>query len=86
MGEMTFEQAFQRLEAILERMNAQDIPLEESLVLFEEANGLLKLCHKRLADAGQRIDVIIKNRQGDLTLSPTGQPQTTTLDVEGVPQ
>ena len=63
MAEMTFEQAFHRLEIILERMNAKDVPLEESLTLFEEANGLLSLCHKRLNDAERRIDLLVKNRQ-----------------------
>ena len=82
MGDMTFEQAFQRLEAILERMNAQDIPLEESLSLYEEANGLLMLCHKRLGEAEQRIDIITKNRQGDIVLSPSGQPKMTPLGIE----
>ncbi len=80
--EMTFEQAFHRLEGILERMNAQDVPLEESLTLFEEANSLITLCHKHLVDAEKRVEVLVKNRQGELALTPSGQPQTTPLDVE----
>lgn len=80
--ELTFEQAFHRLEAILERMNAQEIPLEESLTLFEEANALITLCQKRLVDAERRVEVLVKNRQGELSLSPSGQPQTKALDVE----
>jgi exodeoxyribonuclease VII small subunit len=79
---MSFEQAFHRLEVILERMNAQDVPLEESLTLFEEANSLITVCHKRLVCAEKRIEVLVKNRQGELSLSPSGQPQTTILETE----
>jgi exodeoxyribonuclease VII small subunit len=79
---MSFEQAFHRLETILERMNAQDISLEESLTLFEESNSLISLCHKRLVDAEKRVEVLVKNRQGELSLSPSGQPQTTSLETE----
>ena len=80
-GAMSFEQAFLRLEAILERMNAQDVPLEESLTLFEEANSLITVCHKRLVDAEKRVEVLVKNRQGELSLSSSGQPQTTILET-----
>ena len=77
--ELTFEQAFHRLEEILERMNAPDIPLEESLSLFEEATTLITVCHKRLNDAEKRVDVLIRTRQGDLALSQNGQPQVKPL-------
>lgn len=77
--ELPFEQAFARLEEILERMNAPSIPLEESLKLFEEATTLITLCQKRLGDAEKRVDVLIRTRQGDLATSPTGEPQTRPL-------
>lgn len=80
--EISFEEAFHRLEAILERMNAQEVPLEESLKLFEEANALITLCHTQLADAERRVDVLVKNRQGELTISPSGQPQSTPMKLE----
>jgi exodeoxyribonuclease VII small subunit len=79
---MSFEQAFHRLEIILERMNAQEVPLEEALTLFEEANSLITLCNKRLVDAERRVEILVKNRQGELQLSQSGQPQTTILETE----
>lgn len=72
----SFEQIFKRLEAILERMNSQEIPLEESLALFEEATSLLTLGTRRLDEAERRVDRLVKGRQGDLALTPNGQPQT----------
>ena len=80
--EASFEEAFHRLETILERMNAQDVPLEESLKLFEEANALITLCHNQLTDAERRVEVLVKNRQGEIALSPTGQPQSTPMKLE----
>jgi exodeoxyribonuclease VII small subunit len=72
----TFEQIFKRLEAILERMNAQDVPLEESLTLFEEATALLSLGTKRLDEAEKRVETLVRDRQGDLVLASNGLPQT----------
>jgi exodeoxyribonuclease VII small subunit len=60
-------------------MHAQDVTLEESLSLFEEANGLITLCHRRLGDAEKRVEVILKNRQGDVKTAPTGEPETAPL-------
>ena len=82
--ETSFEEAFHRLEAILERMNAPDVPLEESLKLFEEANTLISFCNKQLNDAERRVEVLVKNRQGELSLSASGQPQTTTMKLDSV--
>ncbi len=81
-NELSFEQAFHRLEEILERMNAQDVPLEEALALFEEANALIAVCQKRIAAAEKRIEVLVKNRQGEISLSPSGQPQKAPFEGE----
>ncbi len=73
---MPFEAAFARLEAILEKMNSGTISLDESLKLYEEADALINICSKRLNDAERKIEVLIKNRSGDLALAndkPTTQ-------------
>lgn len=78
---VTFEQIFKRLEAILERMNAQDVPLEESLLLFEEATALLTLGGKRLDDAEKRVEMLVRNRQGELSYDQAGLPQTKSIQL-----
>lgn len=65
---LPFEQAFQRLEQILEVMNGGKAPLEESLRLFEEAEVLLRTCSGKLTEAEQKIELLIKQRTGDLAL------------------
>lgn len=73
---LSFESAFSRLEEILERMNSGAISLDESLKLYEEADALVNMCGKRLNDAERKIEILIKNRGGDIGLSADGRPQT----------
>jgi len=74
---MTFEQAYERLEQILEKMNAGNVPLEDALKLYEEADTLLKLCQEKLTSAEQKIEQLIKQRNGELSFDEQGTPQKT---------
>lgn len=71
---ISFETAFSRLEQILERMNSNAISLDESLKLFKEADLLITLCNKRLNNAEREVEILIKNRQGNLVLGPDQKP------------
>jgi len=73
---LTFEEAYSRLEEILEKMNSGNQSLEDSLSLYEEADSLISFCNKRLFQAEQKIETLIKNREGDLALSSSGSAQT----------
>lgn len=75
-SEKNFETAFARLEEILERMNSGSISLDESLKLYEEADGLVNMCSKRLNDAERKIEILIKNRGGELALNAEQKPIT----------
>ena len=68
--ELPFEQAFERLEKILETMNSGKVPLEGSLKLFEEAEHLMRHCATRLQSAEQKIEQLIKSRSGELKVEP----------------
>ncbi len=72
-----FEKAFHRLEEILEKLNSGETPLDESLKLYEEADGLIGSCGKKLNDAEKRIEVLIKTRNGDLSLGSDQRPEKT---------
>lgn len=71
---LSFEQAFERLERILETMNSGKTPLEESLKLFEEAEKLIQTCGSRLTAAEQKIEQLIKHK-GELALDAQQQPK-----------
>jgi exodeoxyribonuclease VII small subunit len=73
---LTFEKAFSRLEEILEKMNSGALSLDESIRLYEEADQLIQLCNKRLSQAETKIEMLVKNREGNLELSSAGAPVT----------
>ncbi len=73
---MTFEEAYKRLEEILEKMNSGKVSLDDSLKLYEEADRLIAACNKRLLDAEKKIETLLKNRNGELVLNESGQPAT----------
>lgn len=75
MDQMSFEQAFERLEVLLELMNSGKTPLEESLKLFEEAEKLMRHCASRLNIAEQKIEQLIKTRNGELLLDADKKPK-----------
>ena len=67
--------AYKRLEEILEHLNVGEVALEKSLELYEEADNLITLCNQKLNLAEQKIQTLIKNRNGTFPLNPEGQPQ-----------
>ena len=72
--EVPFEKAFHRLEEILEKMNKGETSLEDSLRLFEEADRLLIGCNQRLQEAEKKVQILMKNRAGELVLDANGKP------------
>ncbi len=72
--EVPFEKAFERLEAILEEMNGGKVSLDGSIKLYSEADKLIASCQKRLNDAEQTIELLIKGREGTLSLDDSNQP------------
>jgi exodeoxyribonuclease VII small subunit len=66
MARDTFEEALGRLEEIVKKMEAGDMPLEESLKAFEEGTRLSRFCAKKLNEAERRVDLLLK--QGDETV------------------
>ena len=72
----SFEENYDRLEKILTKMNSSEIALEESLKLFEEADSLIRNCGDKLQGAKQKIEVLIKDRNGNVETSNSGQVQT----------
>jgi len=72
----SFESAYARLEEILEKMNSGKASLEDSLKLYEEADRLISWCSKQLTDAEKKIEVLVKNREGDVLIGEQGRPLT----------
>ena len=58
--EGSFESSLDELEAIVDRLEAGDVPLEEALAAFEEGVSLTRHCAEQLEAAERRIDVLVK--------------------------
>lgn len=62
-----FEQTYQELESIVERMERGDQSLESSLADFERGVTLMKRCHSVLKDAEQKVEILVKDNEGLFT-------------------
>lgn len=64
MAAVKFEQAMARLEAIVGELEKGDLPLDESLKIFEEGIRLSKSCLKVLEDAEKKVEVLVQDKNG----------------------
>ncbi len=70
-GELSFEGAISRLDAIVEQLESAELPLDESLALFEEGVGLMRTSKARLERAEQRVEKLLGyDRHGDPISEP----------------
>lgn len=68
-----FEAALAELESVVKQLEAGDLPLEESLRLFERGTQLSELCRTQLDEAEQRVEILIK--RGDKVEARPFAPQ-----------
>ena len=66
--QIQFEEAFKRLEDIVTKLESGDLSLEDSMTLFEEGIILTKTCKSRLEAAEQKIQLLLKDSGGNLSL------------------
>ena len=72
-----FEAALKQLEEIVQRLEKGELPLEESLKLYEDGIRLSRLCHQKLEEAEGRIEMLMKDARGELILDKDGKPKST---------
>ena len=65
--EKTFEASLAELEEIVAKLEAGDMPLEQSLALFEQGIKLSRDCRDRLTKAERRIEILMQDSDGNLT-------------------
>ena len=62
----SFEESLRKLESIVEQLEKGDLPLEQSLQLFEEGVGLSAVCKKELDEAEGKVQMLVKQRDGSV--------------------
>jgi len=68
--EMKFETALDKLEEIVRKLEQGDLPLDDSLKLFEEGVGLARFCGTKLDAAERRIEILMKAEGGETRTAP----------------
>ena len=63
-NKLTFEQAIEKLEGILKKLENEDTPLDQMVELYEKANKLAGICKSQLKAADQKMAKLIKNEDG----------------------
>lgn len=61
MENLTYEQAMKRLEQIISKLESNDVPLEESIELFQEGVRLSQYCDNKLKTIQQKVAQIYEN-------------------------
>ena len=74
--EISFEEAAEKLESIVEAMESDELPLEKLLVQYEQGAKLVKICEGKLEAAEKRITQLEKSMGGELS------SRTVTLDED----
>ena len=69
-GTLPFEEALKKLEAIVEAMESEELPLETLLAKYEEGRRLAKVCQDKLAEAELKIQQLEMNAGGEMKLKP----------------
>ena len=65
--ELKFEDGLKRLEEIVAKLESGNLPLDDSLKLFEEGVKLVRFCNERLAEAQQKVELLTKDQAGNVT-------------------
>lgn len=63
-----FETSLSDLEKIVRKLEDGELSLEESLKLFEDGVKLSRECQERLTQAERRIEVLLKDSNGEISL------------------
>jgi exodeoxyribonuclease VII small subunit len=89
MAKERFEEALSKLEKVVEKLEAGDISLEESLKLFEEGIRLSRFCNQKLDEAEKKVEILLKDEEGEIKIQPfdpsTGSGQVPSASSGHVP-
>jgi exodeoxyribonuclease VII small subunit len=73
-----FERAMEELETLVDRLEGDDLTLEESLAVFERGIGLTRACQQALDAAEQRVRILMEQ-------SDTAEPEPFATDSRNTP-
>jgi exodeoxyribonuclease VII small subunit len=69
-SDLKFEDAMAQLEEVVRKLEAGDVPLEDSLAAFEKGVGLVRILHARLDAVQEKIEELTRTERGELETKP----------------
>lgn len=75
LEKLSFEDALKELTDIVGKMESGNVPLEDSVKLYERGDSLRKHCEQKLADAQAKIEKINVNKDGSLSTAPLDEQE-----------
>ena len=70
MSNISFEEAMQRLENAVARLESGKLNLDESIAVYEEAVGLVRICNDRINAAALKVKLLTEGQDGTVTDAP----------------
>lgn len=70
MKEMTYEEAYAKLEECTQQLESGELSLDESLKIFEKAVGLIRYCGEKLEGAKKQMLVLVEGLDGEMQEKP----------------
>jgi exodeoxyribonuclease VII small subunit len=70
MEQLSFEDAFEQLQATVRELEAGDLTLERSLILFERGVALATLCDSLLDNAELHVRQVVASGSGGFEAQP----------------
>ncbi|HUF57297.1 MAG TPA: exodeoxyribonuclease VII small subunit [Thermohalobaculum sp.] len=64
IAEMSFEEALAELESVVGRLETGEVPLEQSIALYERGDALKKHCEEKLREAELKVEKIVAGPDG----------------------
>jgi exodeoxyribonuclease VII small subunit len=75
VDQMSFEEAMKELEAVVGKLERGDVPLDESIALYERGAKLKARCETKLKEAEEKVAAITLDAQGQPTGTTPVDPQ-----------
>ena len=66
----TFEESLKQLETIVGQLERGDLPLEDSIKIFEDGMRLSAQCKQDLDNAESKVQILLKQRDGSMKPEP----------------
>lgn len=73
--DLDFEEALNRLEEVVEKLEEGSLTLDKSLAKFLEGVRLIKFCNQKLSEAEKKIEVVLKDEEGFSDIVPFSQEE-----------